>query len=564
MSENLLTILPDLEVTSDEVREAEAMAQQYLSALFPTVDFRQGLAVYDQVIRPNATLIALVTKGLEVYFTNNSKEGITDDSPEDFVDKLMSNHFLTRRTGTTSTVSARLYFLQKKTVFLSESYFFSTNNEEFFFPVENKNYSSEDMKESLDGSLAPYYLDVEMVAESSGDRYDIEGGGLLYFSIFDPYFVGGEILFLKEKSVAKESNTEFVARTESSVSTRNLINNPSIQERILSIFNFISEVQPIGHSDFEMIRDIRTVVNPSSGLESQVHLGGMVDVYFDAQRVQGTQVPVVIELDANGNTGFYVDGPIYNYSSAVPPSEAPATVTGDDAFVTPLTAHGSGTYPRWGKANPPLDIVGYDYNTGTVDNGDYSLDNGYSAFQRSWVPVPNPVEVINSDGSSVGDVAIEAGTYFYINVEKFLGVESVQSYLDDADIRVITADYMARAMDVYVLSFDINTFNTATAQDATAIRPFLEAYVKELGPGGVFTMSDLIVVLREKAGVENLVIPVGVTYDRYTHNGNVEFGVSIDDVKDIDRISGFDVGSITKGTTEVAEVDPENPLIVEP
>ena len=94
---NIFGIMNELELTRDDVLQAEVFAQQYLESKFPEVDFRQGTGVRDMVIRPNATLIALVNKAITVSFEQMSIKDITNDTPEETADKILSNFFITRK-----------------------------------------------------------------------------------------------------------------------------------------------------------------------------------------------------------------------------------------------------------------------------------------------------------------------------------------------------------------------------------------------------------------------------------------------------------------------------------
>ena len=107
MAATFLDTLSSLIVSKEEIIEAEEFSKSYLSTLFPDLDLREGVALNDLVIRPNAVLIALIKKGLTTFFTNNSIAGITDDTPEEDVDRSLSNFFITRQTGTSSIIRVR-------------------------------------------------------------------------------------------------------------------------------------------------------------------------------------------------------------------------------------------------------------------------------------------------------------------------------------------------------------------------------------------------------------------------------------------------------------------------
>jgi hypothetical protein len=142
---DLFSFLPGLEITENEILESELASQQILTAQYPTLDLREGTGLRDLVIRPNATMLALINKALVFYFQQNSLAEVTDETPQTFVDKLMSNWFLTRKIGVKAILNARLYFAKAKGVSLYSDIFFSTDGKLKFFPVTSLSYANTQM-----------------------------------------------------------------------------------------------------------------------------------------------------------------------------------------------------------------------------------------------------------------------------------------------------------------------------------------------------------------------------------------------------------------------------------
>jgi hypothetical protein len=261
MTTDLYSVLPGIQPTAQEILEAELLATQILSAQYPDMDLRSGTGLRDLVVRPSAMLMALVKKGVDYIFAQNSLASVDDTTPTDLVDSILSNWFLERQLGTLSIISARLYFARSKNTTLSSSVYFSTDNVAKFYPSSTESYSSASM--IYDSFSNEYYLDVELTAETEGSSYNIGSGSLLYFSNFDPYFLRAEINFLKEASILSETNSKFVKRAKTAVSTRNLINTPSIDSNLRASFNYIPRLVSIGMGDTEMVRDqINAIFDP--------------------------------------------------------------------------------------------------------------------------------------------------------------------------------------------------------------------------------------------------------------------------------------------------------------
>ncbi|MNK27646.1 hypothetical protein D3C87_460080 [compost metagenome] len=250
---NLYSVLPGIQPSAQEIAQAELLAKQILEAQFPDMDLREGTGLRDLVLRPSAMLLALTRKGLDYYFAQNTISGVTNDTPTDIVDSIMSTWFINRNLGTRAVISARLYFARRKNVSLTSDIFFSPDNISKFFPTQSATYSADSM--GFDSFQNEYFIDIDLTAEAEGTQYNIGQGSLLYFSNFDPYFLHAEVNYLKDSSVSSESNSEFVDRAKTAISTRNLINNPSIDSNLKEQFNYLKNIVSIGMGDPEMIRD---------------------------------------------------------------------------------------------------------------------------------------------------------------------------------------------------------------------------------------------------------------------------------------------------------------------
>lgn len=512
MASNLFQVLEGITVDQDDIKEAEFFAENYLAPLYPDLDLRPGTGVRDQVIRPNATLIALLRKGLNYYFATHTLAGVTDDSPTETVDDILSNWFMTRLPGVNAEVGTRLYFTQAPSegVTVSTSYWFSTDNTVFFNPIADVSFSQAEF--TLDNAKGLYYVDTDMQSEAPGDEYNLDSGQLLYFSVFNPYFVSAEILFLKTTSIGEESNTDLIERSASAISTRNLINDPSIQGRILELFNYVTHVTAKGMADPVMLRDLASVLVGDPEVPAIVHRGGFVDVYASTSIVQAL---VQFQLDGTGKF----------------------TITGDNAptfKVEQSTITEDGKDPDTVPSNTPFTVtkIGYD----TV-NGDllvpYEQDNGFSSSQE-WV---------------IDFGAGQANGTATMILHKFLGIPSIQNYLNDKESRVICANYMARALDLYHLDIHVNAYGVAIPS-VTIMRPLIEAYLNSLVPGAPFVMSELMEILSRDAGIENLATPIQVSFTRYQRNFLVTTGV-ISDILEVDDLSHFVLNDLTSGNLTI-------------
>lgn len=250
---DLYSIIAGIQPDQQDIVEAELLAKQILEANFPDMDLREGTGVRDLLLRPASFLLALCKKGFDYHFDQNTLANITDTSPTELVDSLLGNLFLTRNLGTQAKINVRLYFARQKAITLTTSTSFSTDGVLLFFPEESSTYAASAML--FDSFQNEYYLDVDLLASEKGANYNLSSGSLLYFSNFDPYFLHGEINYLSQSSISPETNTQFISRAQTSISTRNLINKPSIDNVLRQKFNFLNRVVTIGAGDAEIFRD---------------------------------------------------------------------------------------------------------------------------------------------------------------------------------------------------------------------------------------------------------------------------------------------------------------------
>lgn len=241
---DLYSILPGIEADQQDILEAELEARQILEAEFPDLDLREGTAIRDLVIRPAAFLLAICKKAFDSYFVQNTLSGVSDDTPTEIVDGILGNYFLTRNTGTYAIINARLYFARQKSVAIPSSTSFSTDGSLLFYPPLPIPIVDDAM--SYDSYQNEWYYDVDLIAAQTGENYNLSTGSLLYFSNFDPFFLHAEINYLAQASTAAETNLEFIARAGTAISTRNLINVPSIDSNLRQTFNYLDKILTVG------------------------------------------------------------------------------------------------------------------------------------------------------------------------------------------------------------------------------------------------------------------------------------------------------------------------------
>jgi hypothetical protein len=296
---DLYSVIQGIQPDQQDIVEAELLAQQILQAKFTDLDLREGTGIRDLVIRPSAFLLALCKKGFDYYFSQNTLSGIDDTSDTEIVDNILGNLFLTRSLGTQAVINARLYFARQKSITLTTSTSFSTEGSLLFFPAISSTYPSTAMQ--LDSYANEWYIDIDLLASQTGTSYNIGSGSLLYFSNFDPYFLHAEINYLSQSSTAAETNTKFISRAGSAISTRNLVNKPSTESNLKANFNYLSRILVTSAGDAEIYRD-------------QVEVTGNVGVGVNASAMVLTDsnLKIQVTLAAHG----FVVGQLLNITES--------------------------------------------------------------------------------------------------------------------------------------------------------------------------------------------------------------------------------------------------------
>ena len=409
---DLYTVIAGIQPTAQELLEAEVLAQQILTAQFPNMDLREGTAIRDFSIRPNAVLLAMIKKGVDYYFTQNTLSGVDDTTSTDIVDAIMSNNFINRRVGSNSVINARLFFTRAKNIAVPTTAYFSPDNILMFYPSVTTTYPASSLV--LDTFSNEYYVDVNMTAGAEGSSYDIGSGSLIYFSNFDPYFLRAEINYLVTSSNPTETNTQLVTRAKNAVSTRNNINQPSIDFNLRDNFNYLNSILPVGMGEPEMLRDVVQAVIPPAPAKTVSAISIVSTLATCTVPVHGYNTGMSVRLKgasvANINNDFIITVVDINTFTVVVPSgtTVPSVLPTAQESLIPTNIHAGGfidiycgqslvsgliqvTTDASGKAlisGPVISAVRSTLSGGALPDTIPSL-NSYSVASTSVVLTPN-------------------------------------------------------------------------------------------------------------------------------------------------------------------------------
>lgn len=499
MTYSLYKTFEDLVVTRDDILEAELLTQQILQAYYPTLDLREGSALRDIVLRPASMVAAVMAKGTEKHLTDTRIDGVTDDTPTETVDSIMSNFFLPRKSGSKAQVVVRVKFstlLPAASTTVTPASYFSVDNVNRFKPVttyflerSTPPSASDTLKKYVSIDEEYYYGDILCESDGEGDQFNITGGSeFLYFTVFDPYFIGATCISLVQESVSTETNLEYVARAPDAISTRNMINNPSISAKLNEQFNYISELLVSGYTDYEMMRDYREIITPISGASIPMHMGGYVDIFLRTSLVER-----VVQVTTNSSGVVTITGvdPILRITAPAEGESSTVDIYGNEKSSDAILE--------------PGDIAGYTYE-------DANYDGTGIFYERECGFCPRQNLRIYRTSS-----ALPANSSFDIKVLQWRNLSSVQSFLDDVSSRVICGNYVARGFAVVNIDCTFYVQGAAPTGDALTslvdgIKAKLDQYTDGIEYAGEFAASEALKHALEASSSYTLSNQVNLSY----------------------------------------------------
>src|SRR5262249_39506373 len=115
-----------------------------------------------------------------------------------------------------------------------------------------------------------FFITTTFVSTDVGERFNIAAGSITGLQS-PPAGVIGATNPTDSDMLArnKETNTQYIDRIKVAITVRALVTGRGIITSLTSNFPFLTEVQPIGYGDREMMRDILF----------HTHFGGNVDIY---------------------------------------------------------------------------------------------------------------------------------------------------------------------------------------------------------------------------------------------------------------------------------------------
>jgi hypothetical protein len=412
--------MADLTITDADRASAEQFLTAFLSEMFPDADYSQGSVTRDHTISSISASIALMRAEAKSVRAGTSLRTVSQlgdrTDINEAVDNIVSNWFLTRRTGRPVRGTGIIIFsaLHSGTV-PAGSIFTRTAGRRFLLDGTSAiNYLSTDLVPRYDssGALTAYTLRVPLVAEGVGTAYEVGAGAFSNFPRFNTYVLGMENDAAFTGASDTETVEEFQARAQRAITVRDLNSERSIITVLSETFLDIDFMGVVGMGDKAMQRDRADLASPNL-----VHTGGVTDVYV---------------------------------SSAVAPRQ---TFTGQVGGVFTDTRPGvqlfrDDSVPDWQATNVVVGDVIYHQNAAAQDRELYRVQRVTPYFlevsSKQTFPSMRPVDTrdgeVFSDGNITGLATMisAAAEFSALDVGRYIRITGATNAINNGD-RVITA-----------------------------------------------------------------------------------------------------------------------------
>lgn len=298
----------------------------------PEVMVEPGTANYDILINPLATILQPLYDEIQ---TIKSWQSLTnyDNMPEEELDALVANYFVTRNEGSKAIGTVRVLFESPVAVTFSKFTRFYTRSNLGFVPRAVTTVSADTMSFSQQGSY--YYVDLSVEAESEGTEYNILSNQIIGADSTPTNFVQVSNSTAFSGGEDRETNYQLYRRAQDAISVRNLGTKRGIRFLLLEQFPSISDIEVVGFGDAEMERDlvpygytttitttqlvsgdqVVTVGSTTATGANYIHAGGKADIYINTLGFSENHLDVVgivpsIPIVLSSSLPYVVDVPL--------------------------------------------------------------------------------------------------------------------------------------------------------------------------------------------------------------------------------------------------------------
>ena len=232
---------------------------------------QKGTVVDELAVKPTGLVLSNFYNSLvSQQAVNNIKNW--DTMTEDQLDFFGNKFFYPRIDGDKSFGFVRVYFDNKKDIVLnSDTNAVSTTGLKYSV-VQPRTISKNSFRIS-DTSFALYYVDIQIIAESKGDSYNIDIGEIVQLENVDFTYKSVTNTEAINSGSTHEDNEQYYDRLIYSISDRSMMNHRSMFAKLPEFFPIVRSIYIAGPGDRYMIRDLVSAVDVSEPIQETDFLG---------------------------------------------------------------------------------------------------------------------------------------------------------------------------------------------------------------------------------------------------------------------------------------------------
>jgi len=485
------------QLSTTQITQATALAQQLLLEKYPNIDTKRGV-ISELVIGLDAILHAAQRANLSLERQSHSLAAITANptlATDAIVDDVLSNFRMARRSATFAKGEITVIVSQQLVTTITNGTVFTANGVEYAADTayvarvnsENVIFTTDRLLTQIATDRYAFTINATAVVAGSG-------GSVAKDTQFIPKtgiasFVRAYAASSFTTGLDAQTNSDLITLLQAGVAARawsNRVNIPAtIRNADQATFAVVTDAFPaitamsiVGFGDGEMQRDQHWLF-PVSG-------GGRCDLYLRSQTTKKSQSIVKSATLVDS----VAQGGIWQFSLGR--DEVPGFYEASKILVQDADSVNSGYEVK-------EDIRGVDL-TGTIYTPDVTtaLEGTYSKYQTATI------RFLDTD-TAVTEADVNTKTQNYdVTVDSMPLVKELQEYLGDRQVLWPAGDILVKAAIPCDLSlnFEIQRRNTTATVDTTAIKKALAAYVNSQGFSGVLYASALARVVDELLPVD--------------------------------------------------------------
>jgi hypothetical protein len=561
-------------VTDAMLQKADIFLSTYLTEKVPEADFSPGSAMRDLVVKSIAYVYAFLESEREKLRVTSSLQLIAEQPPgedvDSAIDAYLSNLFLKRKTGQPTSLPTVLHFSRPTDIVLTPSVRFFRTSALIFASANTLVIPSTDLKATTTaGGATDWTYTLPLVSTGNGADYNVLPGRFLQTDRFNPYFTYAENIVAGNDGKGMETTAELLKRAPTALSTRNLVNERSVNAVLYDKFPALARALTTGMGDPEMMRDLSNEF--VTGLK--LHLGGHTDIYLGLPRTEVTETlqigavypradgRIVLLGDTSGVnrptwapvkegqvlniiSGF-ASGPMQllvrrvvsnQFIEVTTPFPEAATVTysvgafqpsHDDVLgVSPTgytTASIQGLWSVYLKGRPVYRIRSVTDANGLVyTRRPYGEPMSLGQYQ---VNVSNPAE--GQSSKTITEITMYAETYvspLTIKYDTLSGYDEIQAYITSRFDRIVNASHLARGYNpVYVsaaIKYD-RRYGAKSVYNRSEVSNMVTGFINDFDWTNTLDVSSISNAIRQAYPDIGVVYPFVLNYVLYSPDGRM-------------------------------------------